>query len=234
LVADDPDLCAVCKVAARCAFTNLTAEAQQEFRSIAHPRFYAPGSTILHQGDDADGLFVLQSGLVRLLHLTPAGRSVGVRLVTPPEIVGLTEVITGDRYSTTVETVEETQVEYVSRKRFVPFLLSTPALAVELLIRVSQDFERIQEGIYESDGGSPLVERLVHKLQELATACGVDTENGLLLDAPLTVQDLAGTLGCSRQWASKLLSEIESRGLIERKGRRIILTEAGVDTESVG
>ena len=234
MVADDPDLCAVCKVAAQCAFTNLTPEAQQEFRSIAQPRFYAAGSTILHQGDDADGLFLLQSGLVRLLHLTPTGRSVGVRLVTPPEIVGLTEVITGDRYSATVETVEETQVEYVARKRFVPFLLSTPALAVELLIRVSQDFERIQEGVYESDGGSPLVERLVHKLQELASACGVNTERGLLLDAPLTVQDLAGTLGCSRQWASKLLSEIESRGLIERKGRRIILTEAGVDAESAG
>ena len=234
MVADDPDLCAVCDVAASCAFTNLTPEAQQEFRSIAQPRFYAAGSTILRQGEEADGLFIIQTGLVRLLHLTPAGKPVGVRLVTPPEILGLTEVITGDPYSATVETVEETQVEYVSRKRFVPFLLSTPALAVELLIRVSQDFERIQEGIYESDGGSPLVERLVHKLQELSAACGVTTERGLLLDAPLTVQDLAGTLGCSRQWASKLLSEIESRGLIERKGRRIILTDAGLDAESAG
>jgi len=234
LVADDPDLCAVCQAAPHCAFTNLTPEALQEFRSIAQTRFYAAGSTILRQGEEADGLFVLQSGLVRLLHLTPAGKPVGVRLLTPPEIVGLTEVITGDRYSSTVETVEESQVEFVPRKRFVPFLLSTPALAVELLIRVSQDFERIQEGIYESDGGSPLVERLVHKLQELAAACGVNTERGLLLDAPLTVQDLAGTLGCSRQWASKLLSEIESRGLIERRGRRIILTDAGANAESLG
>ena len=231
MIADDPGLCAVCKAAAQCAFNRLTPEALQEFQSISQPRFYAPGSTILRQGEDAEGLFVLQSGLVRLLHLTPAGRSVGVRLVTPPEIVGLTEVITGDRYSATVETVEESRVEYVSRRRFVPFLLSTPALAVELLIRVSQDFERIQEGMYESDGGSPLVERLVHKLQELAAACGVSTETGLLLDAPLTVQDLAGTLGCSRQWASKLLSEIESRGLIERRGRRIVLTESGVDAQ---
>lgn len=234
MLPDDADPCAVCQVQSRCAFTNLTSEAQETFRSISQIRFYAPGSMIVRQGEAADGLFVLRSGLVRVLHLTPAGKPVGVRLMTPPEIVGLTEVITGDRYSSTIESVEESQLEYVSRKRFVPFLLATPALAVELLIRVSQDYERIQEGVYESDGGSPLVERLMHKLQELASACGVTTEGGLLLDAPLTVQDLAGTLGCSRQWASKLLSEIESRGLIERRGRRIVLTDAGLDAESAG
>jgi DNA-binding MarR family transcriptional regulator len=54
-----------------------------------------------------------------------------------------------------------------------------------------------------------------------------------LLDAPLTVRDLAGTLGCSRQWASKLLSEIEAQGLIEREGRRIILTDAALEVEGV-
>ena len=85
----------------------------------------------------------------------------------------------------------------------------------------------------ESEQLLPLVERLLHKLQELADACGVTTESGgLLLDAPLTVQDLAGSLGCSRQWASKLLSEIESRGLIERRGRRIVLTEAALEHSS--
>jgi len=231
LLAEDPDLCGDCQAHTRCAFTNLSPEAREQFRAMAQPRFYAPGSTVVRQGEEADGLFILQSGLVRVLHLTPGGKPVGVRMVSPPEIVGLTEVITGDPYSVTAETVEESHLEYVSRRRFVPYLLSTPALAVELLIRMSQDYERLQEGIYESDGGSPLVERLLHKLQELADACGVTTDGGLLLDAPLTVQDLAGTLGCSRQWASKLLSEIESRGFIERRGRRIVLTEAGLDAQ---
>jgi len=231
LAADDTDLCSCCEASTKCTFTNLAREAQEQFRTIAQTRFYAPGTTILRQGERADGLFVVQSGLIRLIHLTPSGKQIGVRMLAPPEMLGLTEVITGDPYHVTAETVEESRLEYLPRKRFVPYLFNTPPLAVELLIRVSQSFERLQEGMYESDGGSPLVVRLVHKLQELADSCGVSTEGGLLLDVPLTVQDLAGALGCSRQWASKLLAEIEARGLIERRGRRIVLTEAGLETD---
>lgn len=229
MAARETDLCECCNAHEACCFTSLTEEARREFRALAQARFYSAGTHIIRQGERAEGLYVLQSGLIRLLHLTEAGKQVGVRMVTPPEMIGLTEVITGDPYHVTAETVEECRLEFFPRKQFVPYLLKTPALAVELLIRMSQEFERLQEGMYESDGGSPLVVRLLHKLQELAEACGVSTSGGgLLLDAPLTVQDLAGTLGCSRQWASKLLSEIESRGLIERRGRRIVLTEAGL------
>ena len=231
MAAKDPDRCDVCEASTTCSFTNLSDEAREEFHGLAQPRFYSPGTTIIRQGEKADGLYILQSGLIRLLHLTEAGKPVGVRMLTPSEMIGLTEVITGDPYRVTAETVEECRLEFFPRRQFVPFLLKTPALAVELLVRMSQDFERLQEGMYESDGGLPLVVRLLHKLQELADACGVSTDGGLLLDAPLTVQDLAGTLGCSRQWASKMLSEIESRGLIERRGRRIVLTEAGLQAD---
>jgi CRP-like cAMP-binding protein len=106
-------------------------------------------------------------------------------------------------------------------------------VAVELLIRVSQDLVTLQAGVYEAAGGGNLGDRLVRQLQELAGSCGVPTDRGTLLDAPLTVRDLAGTLGCSRQWASKLLSEIEAQGLIEREGRRIILTDAALEVEGV-
>jgi CRP/FNR family transcriptional regulator len=228
LAARESDRCTACEASTTCSFTNLTDEAREEFQELAQARFYSAGTMIIRQGERADGLYILQSGLIRLLHLTESGKPVGVRMLTPSEMIGLTEVITGDPYHVTAETVEECRLEFFPRKQFVPFLLRTPSLAVELLVRMSQDFERLQEGMYESDGGLPLVVRLLHKLQELADACGVSTDGGLLLDAPLTVQDLAGTLGCSRQWASKMLSEIEARGLIERRGRRIVLTDAGL------
>lgn len=211
-----------------CVFDDLEPEARAALQEILEPRRYPAGATILRQGEPAVGLYVLRSGLVRTTHLTPAGKPVGVRIVAPSGILGLAEVVTGDPYLLSAETVGRCRVDHVARKKFVPFLLRHPGVAVELLIRVSQDLVGLQTGVYEAAGGGNLGERLVRQLQELAGSCGVPTDRGTLLDAPLTVRDLAGTLGCSRQWASKLLSEIEARGLIEREGRRIILTEAAL------
>ncbi len=225
------DRCADCVAEPACPFSELSPEAREAFQSITETRIYAPGSSILRQGDPALGLFIVQAGLVRVLHLTPAGKPVGVRMASGAEILGLNEVITGDRYRQSAEAVEQTRLEYVPRKRFVPFLFQHPEVAVEVLIRVSQDFAKLQEGLYEAAAGSPLGDRLLHKLQEFAGSCGVPTDRGVMLDVPLTVQDLAGTLGCSRQWASKLLAEIESQGLIERNGRRITLTGDAVPSE---
>lgn len=228
-----PERCQSCEAEERCPFTDLTPEAREAYEAILEARFYAPGSTIFRQGDAATGIFVVQSGLVRVSHLTPGGKAVGVQVLGAGAILGLTEVVTGDPYLTTALAVEECALESVPRRHFVPFLLHHPQVALELLIRVSQDLVRLQEAIFESAGGGRLTDRLVRQLQELAGSCGVPTEGGMLLDLPLTVRDLAGTLGCSRQWTSKLLSEIESQGLIARDGRRIILTDAALDGQVV-
>ncbi len=220
-----------CVAEPTCPFGNLSPEAFEAFRAITETRVYAPGSTILRQGDPALGLFVIQSGLVRVLHVTASGKPVGVRMASAAAILGLNEVITGDRYRQSAQAVEQTRLEHVPRKRFVPFLFQHPEVAVEVLVQVSQDFAKLEDGLYEAAAGSPLGERLVHKLQEFAGSCGVPTERGVLLDVPLTVQDLAGSLGCSRQWASKLLAEAVSQGLIERDGRRITLTGEAVPAE---
>lgn len=203
------------------------------FDQIVEARYYAPGSIILRQGDPARGIFIVRSGLVRVAHLTPGGKAVGVQVLGPGAILGLTEVVTGDPFLSTVEAVEDCEVESVVRRQFVPFLLQHPEVALQLLIRVSQDLAQLQAGVFEAAGGGRLTDRLLRQLLELASSCGVPTDRGTLLDVPLTVRDLAGTLGCSRQWASKLLSEIESQGLIERDGRRIILTEAALEAEVV-
>ena len=231
----DPDpACAACQASESCAFTALGPEARARFHEIAESRYYAPGTVLSRQGERADSLYVVRSGLVRLLHLTVDGKEVGMRVITPGGMIGLTEVITGEPYHGTAQSVEDTRVDFIPRKLFVPFLLSTPKLSVELLIRISHELERLQAEAYEADGGSPMVQRLLHTLHDLARSCGVSIEGGMLLDLPLTVKDLARSLGCSRQWASKMLSEIEEGGLIERDGRRIVVTRAGLEADGSG
>jgi len=74
----------------------------------------------------------------------------------------------------------------------------------------------------------PTGERLLSALAELARVYGLPAEAGLRIPVPLTVQMLADKVGCSRQWASKLLGELESAGKLKRNRSWItLITGAG-------
>jgi CRP-like cAMP-binding protein len=65
-------------------------------------------------------------------------------------------------------------------------------------------------------------------LIELGNVYGVPAEAGLRIPVPLTVQMLADKVGCSRQWASKLLGELEAAGKLKRNRSWItLITGAG-------
>jgi len=67
--------------------------------------------------------------------------------------------------------------------------------------------------------------QLAKGLLELGKHYGVRCEQGLLIDLPLSRQDLAEMLGASRQTVCQELRKLVKRDLIQTKGRRIILTD---------
>jgi len=68
-------------------------------------------------------------------------------------------------------------------------------------------------------------ERLAKGLLDLGKHYGVRCEEGLLIDLPLSRQDLAELLGISRQTVCQELQKLARRGLIGLDGRRITLTD---------
>lgn len=218
------DHCATCEAWQECVFFNLPQPLHREFRQIAEIKTYSPGLAVVRQGDDAHGIFNLRAGAVRLLHLEPSGKATAVGTIGAGGILGLTEVNTGEPYPFTAETVRESILEYVPRKRFVSFLFDHPEAVVQLLVWLSQEFEKLQESLFEVSARPQLEDRLLEYLRQLGKICGRPTAEGLELGRRFTGQDLADGLGCSRQWISKLLGDLEHQGLIQRRGRRILLT----------
>lgn len=228
---EDAGRCGRCTTLAKCVFGNLPEELNRQFRELVEIRWYSAGSTVVSQGDEPHGVFNVRSGTVRLLRAEPNGRHVAVQIVPAAGILGLAEVTSGTPYQLTAETVEDCILEYAPRRKFVPFLLQNPAVAVELLIWLSQEFQGLQLNLGDAVSRPALSVQLLRQLRRLGEACGEETGEGIELHPCFTGQDLADGLGCSRQWISKLLGDLEEQGLIERHGRRILLTPSGLDAE---
>lgn len=224
-----PERCLDCAAQTTCVFVGLAPEARREFEGMMQTRSYGSGTAVVRQGDAVQGVHVVRSGVLRLSHLTPQGKVVAVQLVGPAGILGLPELVSRVPYPWSARVMEDAVLELIPRARLLAFLAAHPEVALDLLTQVSQDLVHLQHDLCATMAGSPMPERLLDKLRDLCEDYGVETSTGLRLDLHLTVQDLADHLGCSRQWVSKALGDLQHRGMIRRRSRSLFLTDAGLD-----
>lgn len=220
------DLCLYCQAGHSCPFRTLPDEERLRLRDGVLRKVFGRSQRVVRQGDEVTGVYVVQSGVVRLSHVTADGKEVVVRLLGPAGLIGLTETLTGRPYLLSAEAVDASRLELLPRSVVVDVLGRHPDVAAALLGWLASELHRTVEAWCESTAGTPLTERLWHNLREMGAACGRATEEGVALSRHLTVRDLAHGLGCSRQWTHKLLSELEDEGRLKRHGRQIILLPA--------
>ena len=214
--------CRTCNTQAACGFHGFA-----ELQQIAERRFYARDFTIIQQGKPATHAHLVCSGWLQITHLTVNGRAV-VELAGPGTVLGLAGIMSGDGYCTSALTLDSCEVLQVEREAFVTFLLDHPTVVMRLLQTMSRQWQKSLQHLYDLASKVPTETRLMRALREIAAACGDPNSGGIRIHVPLSVQTLADTVGCSRQWISKLLGDLVAKGLIRHRAGWISVTRAGL------
>ncbi len=112
----------------------------------ASEHFYAPGQTVIEEGEPSDRLFVVLSGRVRVLEAThdPLETTLVLGELGPGEVVGEVGILTDKPRSATVVAVEPTHCIGIPEAEFSVVLDRAPQLALGLS-RV------LAERIYDTD-----------------------------------------------------------------------------------
>ena len=196
--------------------------ADPAFREIASEHTYGRNATIVRQGDPARYAYVLRRGLVQVSSVMPNGKSF-VDLMGPGSIFGIPWILTGLPHGFALTAVAECEIEQVEAPQFLRYLEDHAAAALELLRHLSRQEIQVMENMLHLATRVPSGDRLMSALIELGRIYGVPVDSGLRIPVPLTVQMLADKIGCSRQWASKLLGELEAAGKLKRNRSWITL-----------
>ncbi len=196
--------------------------ADPAFRELATGYTYGRGATIARQGDEVRYAYVLRRGLVELSSVLPNGKSF-LDLMGPGSIFGVPWTLAGLPHGFALTAVAECDFDQVEAPRFLKYLEKHPVAALELLRHLCRQEIQLVEHMLRLSTRVPSGERLMSALIELGNVYGVPAESGLRIPVPLTVQMLADKIGCSRQWASRLLGELEAAGKLKRNRSWITL-----------
>lgn len=180
------------------------------------------GGFFFHQGEPAESFYVIVEGRVRLTQLNPEGHQVIIHLMGPGDGMGIIVALSNMTYPLSAEAMADCEALRWDYESTVQLMKQHPSLALNGLRLVGSRFQELQDRYLEL--ATERVERRVARaLLRLARQTGKRVERGVLLDLPLTRQDLGEMTGTTLYTVSRILSGWEQQGLIETGRERIVI-----------
>jgi len=202
-------------------FEGLTAEALAEVLRRARRRRVAGGHHLFREGEAASALYLVLTGRVKLTQVAADGHEVILRFVGPGEAVAALALFEGATYPLTASAVTESLLLAWHQDVLQELFQHHPPLAVNAMRLLSERLREVQERFREL-ATERVAQRIARALVRLVRQAGRRVEDGVLIDLPLSRQDLAEMTGTTLYTVSRVLSEWEGQGILE-SGRAKVL-----------
>jgi CRP-like cAMP-binding protein len=118
---------------------RLSPDLWQALHGIKCVRVYPKGTILFHHGAEVGGVYVVESGHVRLLLPTGQGQTQLLDVAGPGTILGLSESMSGDCHRVSVEAGDHTTVGFIPRTSFIEFLRDHSDYCMQVVRILSED-----------------------------------------------------------------------------------------------
>jgi CRP/FNR family cyclic AMP-dependent transcriptional regulator len=182
-------------------------------------RHFGANELIFAEGDSCSGLFIIQSGAVKIFKTASSGREQILGVERAGNTVAELPVFDGGTYPASTVAAEESDLLFIRREDFRTLCLQHPEVALKLLKTVGRRL-RALVGIIEELSFTTVRQRLIAYVLRLA-AQNTGAGKSIELELPVSHQELAAELGTVRELVSRNLSRLQAEGLIKIQGRSL-------------
>lgn len=212
-----PDLASV----ASAFLEGLTPPQREEVLAAGTLRHIRANTVVTHDGHPADHLYLLVKGRARFFYITEEGKKLILLWLTPGELFGgRSLLLTPSTYLVSTETVKDSWVIGWTRSTIRGLAMRYPRLLDNAILEGS-DYVASQLGSYVAVTTHNAKQRLMHLLTTLAPHIGRDVPEGIELD--VTNEELANAANITLFTASRLLSEMQRKGVLMKKRGKVVL-----------
>lgn len=184
----------------------------------------AKDQPVFEQEQEAHSFFLLLDGHVRVVKSTPDGHEVTVRYISPGELMGIASALGRTTYPANALAAVDCVALAWPSQLWATFAASYPSFSANAYkavgIRLQDAHARVIEMSTEQ-----VEQRVAHALLKLIKQSGKKTEEGIMIDFPISRQDVAEMTGTTLHTVSRLLSAWEDQGLVKSGRQRVVVIE---------
>ena len=206
-------------------FQNLEPAVCEEVIDEARPCRVSAGEYYYHQGEAATSFYILAKGQVKLTQITPEGHQIIIKALGPGDGMGIIVALSGMDYPVAAEAVEDSLALGWEREIIRGLMLRYPQLALNGMELIARRFADLQGRLHEM-ATKRVEQRVARTLLKLVRQFGKKVDAGVLIDMPLSRQDLAEMSGTNIYQVSRLLSKWEQADIVRSGRKRVILCHA--------
>ncbi len=204
-------------------FDGFAAAELEPLAAALKARTFARGSSIFHEGDPANALYIIRSGQVKISRMGQGGDEVVFAVLVPGESFGeLALFEPGALRTADAQAMELTDCLSLGRDPLIAFLDGHPAVLRHLLTAVTGYVRRSNETVAEV-AFLDIPGRVARKLLALAESHGERTQAGIRIRMRLSQRTLAGMVAASRENVNRALQRFTGHGDIEQEGGMITI-----------
>ena len=181
-------------------------------------RELAVGEVVFSEGEPAESFSVVLSGSVKLVQLSRDGDAIVFRVLGAGDALGAVSLLGADSYPVSAVAVTAATILEWPAAVVLQFIEQAPRLSLNVLRSVSDRLQALRLQ-YRQLATEKVERRIARALLKLIQRAGTKVDDGMLLDLPLSREDLAQLTGTTVYTVSRIVSRWEASGLL-RSGRQ--------------
>lgn len=205
-------------------FSGLDPAECEQIVSAGRQTSLVEGETLFHQGDQADVFYIVLSGYVKLTELNPEGHQITVSYVGSGGGIGIIVALSDTNYPVTAEVITGGVAIIWTKKIFRELMLQYPLLSLNGMKMIANYFVHLQNRFHEL-AAERVERRVARALLRLVRHAGRKIEQGILIDFPLSRQDLAEITGTTLFTVSRILKRWEQQGIVLSERERVTICQ---------
>ncbi|MFE8695889.1 Crp/Fnr family transcriptional regulator [Cytobacillus sp. FJAT-53684] len=193
------------------------------------------GQYLFQEGEKAEELYLIISGKIQISKITKDGRELALRICSDNDLCGeLTLFTHSPRYLLSALVLEEGEIAVIKSEVIERELFQNSALAFEFMKWMSDHFRRTQtkfrDLVLNGKKGA-----LYSTIIRMTNSYGIKKSDGsILINLPLTNQELGNFCGTSRESTNRLLNELKREGIISIKKGKITVHDLKFLKDEIG
>jgi CRP/FNR family transcriptional regulator, cyclic AMP receptor protein len=220
---DIVDCCSSCSLRTISFFCNFSTAALHHFDQIKFASAFPSRAVLFVEGQAPRGIFVLCQGQVKQSICSREGKILIMKIAEPGEVLGLSATLSGKPYEQTAETTEPSQVSFVKRDDFLRFLHQQGDACLRAAGQLSKNYHAVCHEARLLGLTHSVREKLAKWLLELVPAGGTPTNQPTKVRLPLTHEEIAQTIGTSRETVTRLFADLRRRNIVEMNGVTLVV-----------
>jgi len=202
-------------------FETLSNERLTKIASFASMRHVPRHAVVLQAGDRTDNIYLILNGELKVQISDEDGREVILSMLAAGEMFGEMGVIDDHPRSATVISTEPCDLVVIAKEDFKNCLAENFEVSLYIIFSLVKRLREADRKI-ESLALVDVYGRVARLLLEMA-----EIQNGRkVVTRRITRQDIAKTIGASREMVSRVMRDLQLRGLIEERDGCIWLQRA--------